>query len=195
MNKHSILFLAIMFLVACGSKTTQKATSDNNTSENITSSGTSMSIAVINSDSILEKYIFAIQAREKMIDKVENARATLNGKMKTLQKEMTDFQKKIENNAFLSRERAEQEAMRLQKKQEDLQMHGQKLEQEFMEEQQKLSIQLKDSINMAIGVINKDKKYSLILSTSSLTDNVLFAEKSLSITGEVLEFLNARIDK
>ena len=74
-------------------------------------------------------------------------------------------------------------------------MHGETLENEFLAEQQKLSLQLKDSINMAIREINKDKRFSMVLSTSSLTDNVLYVDDTLNITNEVLEFLNSRIKK
>ena len=130
-----------------------------------------------------------------MTKKAEDARLSLNTKAKQLQKELADFQNKINNNAFLSRERAEQEASRLQKKQAEIQMHGETLENEFLAEQQKLSLQLKDSINMAIREINKDKRFSMVLSTSSLTDNVLYVDDTLNITNEVLEFLNSRIKK
>ena len=130
-----------------------------------------------------------------MTKKAEDARLSLNTKAKQLQKELADFQNKINNNAFLSRERAEQEASRLQKKQAEIQMHGETLENEFLAEQQKLSLQLKDCINMAIREINKDKRFSMVLSTSSLTDNVLYVDDTLNITNEVLEFLNSRIKK
>ena len=59
-----------------------------------------------------------------MTKKAEDARLSLNTKAKQLQKELADFQNKINNNAFLSRERAEQEASRLQKKQAEIQMHA-----------------------------------------------------------------------
>ena len=35
----------------------------------------------------------------------------------------------------------------------------------------------------------------MVLSTSSLTDNVLYVDDTLNITNEVLEFLNSRIKK
>lgn len=192
--KHFVFVLVTVCLVACGNKASKEV------KKTATPSGTvalsvSATIGVVNSDSILEKYTFAIQARETMTKKAEDARLSLNTKAKQLQKELADFQNKINNNAFLSRERAEQEASRLQKKQAEIQMHGETLENEFLAEQQKLSLQLKDSINMAIREINKDKRFSMVLSTSSLTDNVLYVDDTLNITNEVLEFLNSRIKK
>ena len=66
-------------------------------------------IAFVNIDSVLEQYTFAQEATDKLMTKQEDARLKLNTKARTLQNEMADFQRKLENNAFLSRERAEQE--------------------------------------------------------------------------------------
>ena len=103
---------------------------------------------------------------------------------------MVDFQRKLENNAFLSRERAEQEGRRLQQKEADLQALDQKLTQDILEEQQRSNLRLRDSIDRAIEVLNSDGKYQLILSTSSLNDNVLFVSSALDITSQVVEYLN-----
>ena len=192
--KHFVFVLVTVCLVACGNKASKEVKKTAAPAGTVALS-VSATIGVVNSDSILEKYTFAIQARETMTKKAEDARLSLNTKAKQLQKELADFQNKINNNAFLSRERAEQEASRLQKKQAEIQMHGETLENEFLAEQQKLSLQLKDSINMAIREINKDKRFSMVLSTSSLTDNVLYVDDNLNITNEVLEFLNSRIKK
>lgn len=192
--KHFVFVLVAVCLVACGNKASKEVKKAAAPAGTVALS-VSATIGVVNSDSILEKYTFAIQARETMTKKAEDARLSLNTKAKQLQKELADFQNKINNNAFLSRERAEQEASRLQKKQAEIQMHGETLENEFLAEQQKLSLQLKDSINMAIREINKDKRFSMVLSTSSLTDNVLYVDDTLNITNEVLEFLNSRIKK
>ena len=79
-----------------------------------------MPVAFINLDSILQGYTFALEAQDKLMTRQENARMELNQKARTLQNEMVDFQRKLENNAFLSRERAESEQQRIVKKQQDL---------------------------------------------------------------------------
>lgn len=200
MKKVVLISLSVLAMLACGNKSksnTGDAKKAETQTENIDSSvaAKNLAIGVINTDSVLEKYQFAIDAKEKMMKKAEDARLSLNTKGQQLQKEMMDFQSKIDNNAFLSRERAEQEASRLQRKQGELEQHGAKLESDFMAEQQKLSLQLKDSISKAIAEINHDGRFAMILTTSSLTDNVLYADKSLDITGEVIELLNKRFKK
>ncbi len=200
MKKVVLISLSVLAMLACGNKNKTNAGDAKKQevqTDSIDSSASArnLAIAVINTDTVLEKYQFAIEAKEKMMKKAEDARLSLNTKGQQLQKEMMDFQNKIDNNAFLSRERAEQEASRLQKKQGELEQHGAKLENEFMVEQQKLSLQLKDSISKAIAEINSDGRFAMVLTTSSLTDNVLYADKSLDITSDVIELLNKRFKK
>ena len=75
--------------------------------------------------------------------------------------------------------------------QRDLQQLQEKLTSELQTENQKNSLQLRDSINSFLKIYNKDKGYSLIISNTQL-DNLLFADKSLDITQEIVDGLNAR---
>ena len=151
-------------------------------------------IAIVNTDTLLNNYFMAIEANETLMTKQEDARLELNQRASGLEKEMIDFQRKVENNAFLSRERAEAEQRRLLNKQQELQNLEQQKTQELMLEQQTVSLQLRDSINAAIKVINADGKYHLIITNSMLNDNVLFAAPEYDITMEGLELLNSRYE-
>jgi outer membrane protein len=151
-------------------------------------------IAYVNIDSLLLNYKFAKESNEALIKKQESSRLTVNVQAQSLQKEMVDFQKKLQNNAFLSRERAEQEQIRIQKKQQDLQQLDQKLSQQLMQEQQKMSTRLRDTINKFMKDFNKGNKYQMIISNTS-NDNVLYAAKAYDITNEVTKQLNERFDK
>ncbi len=148
-------------------------------------------IAYINIDSLLLHYQFAKDANESLIKKQEDSRLTINTKARQLQVEMAEFQHKLENNAFLSRDRAEQEQTRLQKKQQDLQALDGDLSKQLVQIQQKMSEQLRDTINAFMKQFNKDHKYQMILSNTS-SDNVLYAEKGYDITAEVTKLLNER---
>lgn len=151
-------------------------------------------IAYLNTDSLLVNYVFAQEANEKLLKKQEDARLKLNTKARTLQNEMADFQRKLENNAFLSRERAEKEQQRLIKKQQELQELEAKLTEDIMIENQKLNIQLADTLTNFLQEFNADGRYHVILSNSA-KDNVLMAAESYNITSEVIKQLNARYGK
>lgn len=148
-------------------------------------------IAYIDVDSLLKNYNLAHDISESLIRKQEGARANLNEKARQLEGEMKEFQRKIENNAFLSRERAEAEQNRLVRKQQELQELDQRLSIEFMNEQQKLNQQIRDSINNYINHYNSAKKFHMIISNTN-NDNLLYADKAYDITNEIVNGLNTR---
>lgn len=153
-----------------------------------------MPIAYLNVDSLLVNYTFAQEASERLMKKQEDARLKLNTKARTLQNEMADFQRKLENNAFLSRERAEKEQQRLLTKQQELQELEAKLTEDIMLENQKLNMQLADTLTNFLKEFNADGRFHVILSNSA-KDNVLMAAEQYDITTQVIDGLNARCKK
>ena len=152
---------------------------------------TGLKIAYIDTDTLLAKYNFCIDMNEAMVKKSENVRLTLNQKAKELDKQQREFQNKIQNNAYLNQERAEQEYKRIAKLEQDLQELSNKLQTELMSEQEKNSLLLRDSINSFMKDYNKEKGYSFIISNTNL-DNLLYADEQYNITQEVVDGLNAR---
>lgn len=148
-------------------------------------------IAYVNIDSLLQKYNYAKDLNESLLRRAENSRANVNEKGRQLEKEMAEFQRKYQNNAFLSQERLQQEQQRLMKKQQELQEYIQRLEDENMREQQKMLSQMNDSIINFIHEYNKDKKYEAILNNAS----TLYIDPSYDITNEIVDLLNKRYVK
>lgn len=179
----------VLYVLMLGNKSNKTMGPALNTSDSTQTA--LLPIAYINIDSLLLNYIFAKESNESLLKKAEDSRLDLNVRDRQLQGEMAEFQRKLENNAFLSRERAEQEQTRLIRKQQDLQQLNAKLSQELMESQQKMSEQLRDTINNFLKVYNKDKGYQLILSNTS-NDNILLGNEGYDITNEVIELLNKR---
>lgn len=173
--------------------------------QEVQAQGELMPIAIINTDSILKHYTLAVEASDKLMNRYEESTVKLDTKAKSLQKEyetfqrdVLDFQKKIEANAFLSRERAESEQARLQKKeqqlmakQQDLENLRQKLSADFMAEQNELTQQLQDSVQAYLREYNADGHYHLVLNDAVLMNKVT----GYDITNEVIEALNARYTK
>ena len=153
-----------------------------------------MPVAYLNVDSLLANYTFAQEASERLMSKQEDARVKMNTKLRTFQNEVADFQRKLENNGFLSRERAEQAQQKLAKKEQELQELEAKLTQDIMIENQKLNVQLADSLTNYLKEFNADGRYHVILSNTA-KDNVLMAAEQYDITDEVVAGLNARCKK
>jgi len=174
-------------------------------STEVEAQGELMPIAIVNTDSILKHYTLAVEAQDKLMSRYEESTVKLDTKAKALQKEyetfqrdVLDFQRKVEANAFLSRERAESEQARLQKKeqqlmvkQQDLENLRQKLSADFMEEQAALTQQLQDSVQQYLRDYNADGHIHLILNDAVLMNKVA----GYDITDEVIEALNARYTK
>ena len=150
-----------------------------------------MKIAFVEIDSLLTKYNFWNDLSEQMLKKEENIRTTLNEKGKKLEAEAREFERKIQNNGYASRERAEQEQARLMRQQQELQELQQKLANDLAAENQKNSLELRDSINSFLNEYNKTKGYDLIISNTAF-DNLLYGNPAYNITNEIVEGLNAR---
>ena len=186
-NGLMALALVLMFTQCADNK----SNGSTNNAPAAVSGPANMKIAYVEIDSLLTKYRFWNDLNEMMIKKEENIRTTLNEKARELDSEMREFQRKLENNGFASRERAEQENLRISQKQRDLQQLQEKLSNELQSENQKNSLQLRDSINSFLKIYNKDKGYSLIISNTGF-DNLLYADPAFNITNEIVEGLNAR---
>lgn len=177
--------VAILMFAQCTDKAGGSTTTTENSGE--TASATGLKLAYVDLDSLLTKYDFWNDIAGEMMKKEENVRATVNQKTRELEKDAQDFQRKVDNNAFVSQERAQQEYNRIGKKQQDLQNLQNRLMEELATENAKNGNILKDSINAFLEEYNKTKGYHMIFS-----NNVLFSQPEFNITQEVVDGLNAR---
>ncbi len=151
-------------------------------------------IAYVDVDTLLTKYNYAVEVNEILMSKSEDSKVQLNQKQKRIESEQAEFQRKMQNNAFLSQERAEQEYKRIQKLAQDFEQTAARLEQELAMEQIKYNNQLADSVRVCIKEYNKTANYQIIFSNSRM-DNILFAKEKYDITKQVLNLLNSRYTK
>lgn len=149
-----------------------------------------LKIAYVDIDTLLTSYNLWIELNEEMIRKEENIRATLNEKAKNLQADYEDFERKLNNNAFVTRERAEAEQTRILKKREELENLQERLTNELAVENNKNSLLFRDSINAFIRDYNKEHGYNIIL--SRIGDNILYIDYAMNITQDIIDGLNAR---
>lgn len=152
----------------------------------------SLKVAYVEVDSIMTQYNFAKDYSSLLQKKSQNIQKTINTKGQALQEAATNFQRKVQANAY-TREQAEAIQSNLQKQQQDLQGLQQRLSNEFQAETEKYNKALHDSIAHYLAVYNKDKHFSLIFSKQG--DNLLYADKAYNITGEVVAGLNKAYKK
>ena len=153
-------------------------------------SGAGIKIAYVEVDSLMTQFDFAKDYSESLQKKSINARNTLTQKGNALQAAVNNFQQKLNNNGFQSREQAASVQNAIQRQQNDLQQLQARLETELANETAKFNEALRDSLNNFLKAYNKDKKYDIILSKAG--DNILFADKKYDITQDIINGLNKR---
>lgn len=147
-------------------------------------------IAVVDIDSLLNNYELSVTISKEMLRKEENMRLTLSEKARDLQKDIDEFQRKLENNVFATQARAEEEQNRILKKRESYDKLSERLASELAAESQQNNLVLRDSINSFLKEYNEEQGYDLII--SRVGDNLLYTNEALDITKEVIKGLNDR---
>jgi len=151
---------------------------------------TGLKIAYVEVDSLMTQYDFAKDYSVTLQKKSNNARNTLTTKGNALQAAVNNFQQKLNNNGFTSREQAASQQAAIERQQRDLQELQARLENELASETAKFNETLRDSLQSFLKAYNKDKQYSLILTKQG--DNILLADKRYDITQDVINGLNKR---
>ncbi|TAJ09412.1 OmpH family outer membrane protein [Marinilabiliaceae bacterium JC017] len=148
-------------------------------------------LAYINTDSLLLKYEYAKVLNEKILGKEEQSRADFNEKAKVFQQDAMEFQRKVQNNGFLSLDRAKKEEERLGKAQRKLQELEARLSRELMAEHDKINKELRDTLISYLEGYAETRPYKVIMS-NTLGDNVLYSKPGVDVTNEVVGALNDR---
>lgn len=148
------------------------------------------SIAYVCIDTIINKYDFCTEHSKLLENRWNNLKASLDAKSNALQNSAMSFQKKVQSGEFTSQEQAAKVQKSLLKQQEELEKLQSKYSVQFEKERQKYNDEMRDSIESFLKDYNKDHKYSIIL--SKVENNILYAEKSMDITEDVLNGLNKR---
>lgn len=193
MKNHSIV-LNVVLVIAVSVLSLSSCTPDKNTgatpagTNGMTSTGGTR-IVYINTDTLMNNYLLAIELNEAFLKKQEERRTELNVKAKSLDQEANEFQRKLQNNGFLSEARAIDARDQLLVKQENLRKLQQDMIDKTAREQNDLNRQLFNKITSFLKEYNKDNKFDIVLSTQ-LGSTVLYAENGFDITNDVVRLLN-----
>ena len=169
-------------LSACaGNKTAEAPVAENCT-------GHKLPIAYVDTDSLIVLYTYAQEQEQKLVDKIENDRANLNARVAKLAKRQEDFQRKVQNNAFLSQSSAEQQYNELMREQERLQQEAARIDAENLQAQQTMLQEISDDIRSYIEEYNKTAGYEVILQKAA----TIYISNAYDITGEIADGLNKK---
>ena len=187
MKKYMMMAAAVVALASCNNASPKM---DEQPAAAAGENNDGIKIAYVEVDSLMTQYEFCKEFTLILQKKSTNARNTLNSKGQALQNAAANFQQKLQNNGFTSREQAESQQAAIQRQQQSLQELQVRLENELANETQKYNEGLRDSLQHFLAAYNKDKKYDLILTKQG--DNILYAAKRFDITNDVINGLNKR---
>ena len=188
MKKYMMMAAAAVLALASCNNAAPKMDEQPATAEKTTSDG--LKIAYVEVDSLMSQYEFCKDFTLTLQKKSNNARNTLTQKGQQLQSAAENFQQKLQNNGFTSREQAESQQAAIQRQQQGLQELQARLENELASETEKYNKALRDSLMHFLNAYNADKHYDLILTKQG--DNILYAAQRFDITKDVINGLNKR---
>lgn len=198
MKNHSIVLSVVLVIavsvLSLSSCTPNKAADTSNSGANGVTSTGGTRIVYINTDTLMNNYLLAIELNEAFLKKQEERRTELNVKAKSLDQEANEFQRKLQNNGFLSEARAIDARDQLLVKQENLRRLQQEMIDKSAREQNELTRQLFDKITSFLKEYNKDNKFDIVLSTQ-VGSTVLYAENGFDITNDIVKLLNEEYKK
>ena len=170
--------LAAAFAVSCNQKT-------NNTtvSEGQTSAPQAGSIVYIQLDSIVAKFDMFNDLKSELEEKVQKIQNDLQAKGRAFERDIKDFQNKIQK-GLMTQSEAEEKNRVLGNRQADLQNLSAQKEAEIQEENTVMMNKVMDAIETFVKKYNEEKKYALILT------GVFQGDPNLDITNDIIEGLN-----
>jgi len=188
---NAILFVALLILYILFFKSQKKSTSDEiSTTSGVKKVSTKGGIVYINIDSVLNNYKMYVDLQSELQSKLKTSEDQLANQEKSLRKEEEDFQYKVDRQ-LVTRSEADDLKQTLMKKEQDLYQLQNNLQSKLAEEQQVAQRKVLNSIMEYLESIEVNKEYQFVLGTT-FGGNVLYANKNLNITNEVVKGINEK---
>lgn len=188
MNKYLLLGLNIVLLIAVAVLFYLQFanTTEIEDLESADLLDTELSVAYINSDSLLSNYEFFNDLAAQLETKRQKLEAEYQNRAQGLQREIEQFQRNV-NNMTIGQGRAVEED--LMKKQQNLMQYQERLRQQLLQEEAQLNEKLYQRVSEFLKTYGKENNLKLVL-TYQKGSGVLYADDSLNITEPVIAGLN-----
>jgi outer membrane protein len=148
----------------------------------------SVSVACVNSDSILEHYTLVKELRQQLENAHNRKQLDIKTLKKNFDKKVADFQQKVASNILTSELAKINEKQLMDEQQKILELQD-KYAGELSQKEIDLNIQLLDSVTNFLKRYNKTYQFDYILNIKKGGD-VFLSNDTLDITKDVIEQLN-----
>ena len=186
MKNISLTLIAVLFVAVSALFYLHFAGSNPQSSSATTVAPTSLTVAYINSDTVLKYYDFFKVNREKLEAKGKKLDQELRGRAQGLQNDYESYQRNLSSLTIGQAKAIEED---LTKKQQNLRMYQESLSQELSNEEGKMNVDLYGKITKFLKKYAEEKGIQLVMKFDPTSD-VLYGGVSLEITQDVLTGLN-----
>ena len=146
-------------------------------------------IVYVQLDSLIANYDMYNDLMTAFQSKVQGIQDDLQKRGRRLESDAKAFENQVQK-GLLTRSAAEEQQNKLMQRQQNLQNDAAKKDAEIQEEQAVLNNQVYYAVKEFIEKYNEEHQFSLILTTSGVTNTVLNVNPGLDITADVLQGLN-----
>ena len=177
---------AAVLSVSCNTTTGSQAAENQEETPNMKGA-----IVFFNLDTVTQEYDMANDLRSVVETKINSISEEVNRKGNRLQKDVNDFQNKIDK-GLMTRSVAEVQSQKLQKQQADFQNYAAQKQQEINEEQSVMMNQIADAIKTFVDKYAEEQGFAMVLTTQGdvLPAPVVCGDPDLDITQAIIDGLN-----
>lgn len=188
-----VLIIAVAgmyYLYFSGNKASKPEVSDHETGQQI---DRDYAIAYVNIDTLVNNYDLFNDKNDALTQKKADSETELQMKSKKFEQEVKDFQDKVKK-GLITRAKAQMLQQELAQKEQQLYATRDDMARKLSEEEQVMYRQVLNEVMVFLEDYNKEHHYKYIFS-NSFGGQLLYTDKSLNITNDVLEGLNEKYKK
>jgi outer membrane protein len=189
-----VIAVAVLYVLNFTAKGTETKIEEKpvKASESASSISTDLPIAYVNIDSLLNSMEMYEDINNNLTTKQERLEANFSSEYRSFEREVADFQEKVQKGLVTRREAADIEA-RLSNKRLELENQRNNYLMELQEENAVSQNKVIDYIMKYLKEYNSDNTYQYIFSYS-FGGGLLYANEAMDITSEVLKGINEKYE-
>ena len=186
----ALAIVAVFVLLGCTNPNTKNNTASTGNVPVSPAAGGNNKIAYVNLDTLEANYELLKSKRDDFKHRQEQMESELQRSYQQMQSDADEVQKKAQANN-LTQSEYETAQKRLMQMQQSLETRKQSLTDQLVKEQDDFNKDLKTRLDAFLEEYNKTRHYDYILSYSAAGSSILYVNKQLDITKDVVDGMNA----
>jgi outer membrane protein len=186
-----LLITVLIVQVSCKqsnqSKNQSATTSPADTTTGSSGAVAENSIVYVNIDTLMENYQYFKDSQKKLESQFESSQKQIDNKMQAMQQKYIGYQQKAQE---MTRQQLEEAERTMGAEQEALLKSKEQLSKSLAKAEEDLNLQLRNKINIYLENLAKKNNYKFILSYNTTGLGMLYGDKTLDITQQVVKELN-----